>query len=40
LPLSDHVSEGAIAKAKALLPSLVDTSDRPDLLSLDRIEAW
>lgn len=40
LPLSNHVSEGAIAKAKALVPSLVDTSELPDLLSLDRIEAW
>jgi hypothetical protein len=40
LPLSDHVSQGAIAEAKARMPSVVDTSDMPNLLSPSPSEKW
>ena len=40
LPLADHVSQGAAAEATALLPSIVDTSEGPDLLSQELFAGW
>jgi hypothetical protein len=40
LPLADDLSEGGVAEAKALLPSVVEISDFPDVFTPEATDDW